>query len=80
MIAWLVVDGVGVGVHRLVFGPLSGSLDQLLIGEVGRADPAALGLADLVIEPTHRSSSASLVVIVAAFGFPEPPSSRCASR
>lgn len=79
MIAWLVVDGVGVGLHRLVLSTGCGSPDQVLIGEAGRADPTVLCLADIVIAATHRPSSASLASIVAVFGFPEPANRRCAS-
>lgn len=79
MIVWLIIDGVDVGLHRLVVSTGAGGPDQFLIGEVDRADPNVLGLADLVIEPVHRASLASLASIVAVFGFPGPPNRRSAS-
>jgi hypothetical protein len=77
--AWLVVDGLGPGLHRLVVATRGRGLDQVVIGEVGRAPRAALGLADLVVEFPHRSSRASLAPIAVAFGFPAWTNRRRAS-
>ncbi len=79
MIAWLVVNGLGAGLHRLVVATGAGCLDQIVIGEVCRADPAELGLADVLIEPPHASSAESLTLIVVALGFPKLSNRRFAS-
>ncbi len=79
MITWLVVNGLGVGLHRLVVTTGSGIPDQLVIGEIGRADPAVLGLADVLVESPHLSSAESLTLIVAAWGFPKLSNRRSAS-
>ncbi|CCH30315.1 hypothetical protein ABZ816_17465 [Actinosynnema sp. NPDC047251] len=75
----LVVDGLGAGLHRLVVATGDGRVDQVVIGEVGRAAPARLALADVLVECGQRSSAASRALIVAAFGFPVGSSARASA-
>ncbi|NUT47550.1 MAG: hypothetical protein HOV94_09620 [Saccharothrix sp.] len=80
MIAWLVVDGYGLGLHRLVVCTRSGRAEQVVVGEVGRADPECLALADVLVDSVQRrSSSASRALVVPALGFPVATKNSCAA-
>ncbi|RKT56052.1 hypothetical protein C8E97_4740 [Saccharothrix australiensis] len=69
--ALLVANGLGPGLHQLIIAGCAGRAEQLVIGEVDRAAPDLLRLADVVIGPDQGSpSAASLAFIVVAFGFP----------
>ncbi|MEV0677694.1 hypothetical protein AB0I60_14340 [Actinosynnema sp. NPDC050436] len=87
-VAVLVVDGLGAGLHRLLLATGAGRWEQVVVGEPGRAAPARLALADVLVdvpvegpvcgpvEGGQRSRAASREVIVAALGFPMSSSPR----
>ncbi|MFI9811997.1 hypothetical protein [Saccharothrix variisporea] len=80
MIVWLVVNGIGPGLHRLVVGTRSGRPEQVVVGEVGRVDPERLALADVLVDPGQgRSRSARRALVVLAFGFPVAAKNSCAA-